>query len=112
LFLGSITRRPTAARQIVTGLSPGKNPGNGPEIVKSNILSRFTGHWPRRYGQMADLFYGGNFLEPLSEFGDVKIILIIPAFFMSRPYGTLEIKENCIAINIKSRNRRHNFIQT
>jgi len=35
-------------------------------------------------------------------FGGVKIIIIIPAIFICRPYGTLEIIGNGVAINILS----------
>jgi len=35
-------------------------------------------------------------------FGGVKIIKIIPAFFIFRPYGTLEIRGIAVAINILS----------
>ena len=35
-------------------------------------------------------------------FGGVKIIIIITVFFIFRPYGTLEIIGNGVAINILS----------
>jgi len=38
-------------------------------------------------------------LPDCNGFGGVKIIIIIPAIFIFRPYGTLEIIGNGVAIN-------------